>query len=139
MYQLAITLGVLLAYLSNCGLAEMARLHPEFYGSGIWRVVFVDEVWRGMLLAGLVPAVVLFGLLLFVPESPRWLSKQGCAAAALDILTRVNGPEAARRELTEIEETIAQESGSIRQLFQPACGWLWRSASSCRSSRRSAA
>jgi SP family arabinose:H+ symporter-like MFS transporter len=117
-YQLAITLGVLMAYLSNCGLAEMARLNPDFYGSGIWRVVFVDEVWRGMLLAGLVPAVILFGLLLFVPESPRWLSKQGFSAAALDILTRVNGPEAARRELTEIEETIAQESGSIRQLFQ---------------------
>lgn len=117
-YQLAITLGVLLAYLSNCALAEMARLYPEFYGSGIWRVVFVDEVWRGMLLAGLVPAVVLFGLLLFVPESPRWLTKQGFSAAALGILTRVNGPEAARRELTEIEETIAQESGSIRQLFQ---------------------
>ena len=76
-YQLAITLGVLMAYLSNCGLAEMARLNPDFYGSGIWRVVFVDEVWRGMLLAGLVPAVILFGLLLFVPESPRWLSKQG--------------------------------------------------------------
>ncbi len=76
-YQLAITLGVLAAYLSNCGLAEMARLYPDFYGSGVWRVVFVDEVWRGMLLAGLVPAVILFGLLLFVPESPRWLSKQG--------------------------------------------------------------
>jgi SP family arabinose:H+ symporter-like MFS transporter len=117
-YQLAITLGVLLAYLSNCGLAEMARLYPEFYGPGIWRIVFVDEVWRGMLLAGLVPAVILFGLLLFVPESPRWLSKQGRAAEALDILTHVNGPEAARRELTEIEETIAQESGSIKQLFQ---------------------
>jgi SP family arabinose:H+ symporter-like MFS transporter len=117
-YQLAITLGVFSAYLSNCALAEMARLYPEVYGSGVWRLVFVDEVWRGMLLAGLVPAVILFGLLLFVPESPRWLTKQGFSAAALGVLTRVNGPEAARRELGEIEETIAQESGSIRQLFQ---------------------
>jgi sugar porter (SP) family MFS transporter len=116
-YQLAITTGVLVAYLSNYGLAELARLHPEFYGSGVWRVVFVDEVWRGMLLAGLLPAVVLFGLLLFVPESPRWLTKQGCSAAALGILTRINGREAALRELAEIEETIAQESGSIGQLF----------------------
>ena len=138
-YQLAITFGVLLAYLSNCGLAEMARLWPEFYGAGIWRVVFVDEVWRGMLLAGLVPAVILFGLLLFVPESPRWLTKQGLSAAALDILTRVNGPEAARRELAEIEETIAQESGSIGQLFHRGMRLASASASSYLSSRRSAA
>lgn len=117
MYQLAITLGILLAYFSNYGLTEMARLYPEFYGSGIWRVMFVDELWRGMLLAGLVPAIVLFGLLLFVPESPRWLTKQGRSAEALEILTRVNGPAVAQRELAEIEETVAQESGSIDQLF----------------------
>jgi MFS transporter, SP family, arabinose:H+ symporter len=116
-YQLAITIGILIAYLSNYGLAEMARLHPTFYGSGIWREVFVDELWRGMLLAGLLPAAVLFGLLLFVPESPRWLTKQGRSAAALAILTRVNGREAAVRELAEIEETVALESGSIKQLF----------------------
>jgi MFS transporter, SP family, arabinose:H+ symporter len=69
------------------------------------------------LLAGLLPAAVLFGLLLFVPESPRWLTKQGCSAAALEILTRVNGREAAVRELADIEATVAQESGSIAQLF----------------------
>ena len=80
-------------------------------------MVFVNEVWRGMLLAGLLPAAMLFVLLLFVPESPRWLTKQGRSAAALEILARVNGREAAAREMAEIEETIAQESGSIRQLF----------------------
>jgi MFS transporter, SP family, arabinose:H+ symporter len=116
-YQLAICLGVLVAYLSNCGLAEMARFCPEFYGSGVWRVVFVDEVWRGMLLAGLLPAGVLFILLLFVPESPRWLTKQGRSRAALEILARVNGRAAAQHELAEIEETVAQESPSIKQLF----------------------
>ena len=117
MYQLAITVGVLAAYLSNYGLAELARFHPEFYGSGIWRWVFVDEVWRGMLLAGVFPAGVLFLLLLFVPESPRWLTKQGLSAKAREILERVNGRDAAAREMAEIEETIAQESGSIGQLF----------------------
>jgi MFS transporter, SP family, arabinose:H+ symporter len=116
-YQLAITLGVLMAYFSNYALAEIARVAPQFYGSGVWRTVFVDELWRGMLLAGLLPAGVLFGLLLFVPESPRWLSKQGRSAEALGILTRVNGRDAAQRELADIEETIAQESGSVMQLF----------------------
>jgi SP family arabinose:H+ symporter-like MFS transporter len=118
MYQLAITMGILVAYLSNYGLAEMARLWPEFYGSGIWHVAFVDELWRGMLLAGLLPAGFLFVLLLFVPESPRWLAKQGQSAAALDILTCVNGRETAVGELAEIEAALSEESESIGQLFQ---------------------
>ncbi len=117
-YQLAITIGILVAYLSNYGLAEMAQRWADFYGSGIWRIVFVDELWRGMLLAGLLPAAILFTLLLFVPESPRWLAKQGRSVAALDILTRVNGHTAACVELGEIEATLSQESESIGQLFQ---------------------
>jgi len=32
-----------------------------------------------------------FVLLLFVPESPRWLLKAGHEARGLDILTRVSG------------------------------------------------
>jgi SP family arabinose:H+ symporter-like MFS transporter len=117
-YQLAITIGVVMAYFSNYGLAELARHCPECYGAGVWRLVFVSELWRGMLLAGLLPAGILFGLVLFVPESPRWLCKQGRTAEGLDILTRVNGREAARKELAEIEGAIAQESGSVKQLFR---------------------
>jgi MFS transporter, SP family, arabinose:H+ symporter len=118
MYQLAITIGILVAYLSNYALAEVARQYADFYGSGILHVVFVGEIWRGMLLMGLLPAGFLLILLLFVPESPRWLAKQGQSAAALEILTRVGGRETAVCELAEIEAAVAEESGSIRQLFQ---------------------
>ncbi len=117
-YQLAITFGILVAYLSNYGLAEIARLHPGFYGNGIWHKVFVGELWRGTLLAGLLPSAILFLLLLFVPESPRWLIKQRHQSAALEILTRINGPAQAAWEQAEIEETVHQESGSLTQLFQ---------------------
>jgi len=57
--------------------------------------------------------------LFFVPESPRWLTKNGQAAAAQDILGRINGPEQAAREMREIEETLAQETGTLRELFSP--------------------
>jgi MFS transporter, SP family, arabinose:H+ symporter len=116
-YQLAITLGVLMAFFSNYMLADWAKNHPTMYGEGVWRWIFVDEVWRGMLFAGVLPAIVLFLLLFLVPESPRWLTKQGRIDQAMEVLSRVNGREAAARELTEIQETIAQESGSIAQLF----------------------
>jgi len=118
-YQLAIVVGVLMAYFSNCGLAYLAKNHPGLYSGAALRWIFVDEVWRGMLFAGVVPAAILFFLLFFVPESPRWLTKNGQAAAAQDILGRINGPEQAAREMREIEETLAQETGTLRELFSP--------------------
>jgi len=65
------------------------------------------------------PAVVLLVLLFLVPESPRWLTKQGREDKALSILTRVNGPDRARIELREIKDTLGHETGSLRQLLQP--------------------
>jgi MFS transporter, SP family, arabinose:H+ symporter len=116
-YQLAITVGIVVAYFSNYTFANLAQSHASWYGEGIWRLIFVSEVWRGMLLAGVVPALVLFILLAFIPESPRWLVKQGQSDAAMAILARVNGLERATEEMREIEQTLAQESGSIAQLF----------------------
>ena len=94
-YQLAITVGIVMAYFSNCGLAYLANHHAGVYQGAALQWIFVEQVWRGMLLAGVLPASVLFLLLFFVPESPRWLTKQGPADAALDILGRINGPEQA--------------------------------------------
>ncbi len=117
--QLAITSGVLAAYLSNDGLTQLAQRCPEAFGAGVWRWIFVDEVWRGMLLVGVLPAVVLFVLMFFVPESPRWLTKQGRSDEAMKILARVGGRQEAARELNEIQQALALETGSIAELFQP--------------------
>ena len=118
-YQLAITIGVAAAFFSNYGLVYLAKNHAGIYHGALLRWIFVDEVWRGMLLAGVLPASVLFLLLFFVPESPRWLTKQGLTDEALGILARISGHEQASREMREIAETLAQESGSLRQLLEP--------------------
>jgi SP family arabinose:H+ symporter-like MFS transporter len=117
-YQLAITIGIVAAYFSNYALAGLARDCPDIYGSGAWHWIFVDQVWRGMMLVGVLPAGILFFALFFVPESPRWLTKQGRFDSAAQILARINGPQAAAREMAEIRETVAHESGSISQLFR---------------------
>ena len=54
-----------------------------------------------------------------MPESPRWLTKQGRADQALDILSRIAGRSDAQRQMDEIRETISHEAGNIGQLFQP--------------------
>jgi sugar porter (SP) family MFS transporter len=79
----------------------------------------VDNGWRWMFGFASLPAVLLLGLLLLVPESPRWLTKQGCPEQAEAILTRIGGPDVAEVELAAIQQAIAEESGSLVQLFQP--------------------
>ncbi len=79
----------------------------------------VGAGWRWMLASETLPAALFLGCLFLVPESPRWLTKQGREPEALAVLARVSGPRRAAVEMTDIKETIAQESGSIRDLFQP--------------------
>ena len=62
--------------------------------------------WRCMFGAGVVPAFAFLFLLLFVPESPRWLVKNGKSAQARIILANVGGEEYADSEIRDIEQTL---------------------------------
>jgi MFS family permease len=79
----------------------------------------VEHGWRWMFGFATLPAVLFLGLLALVPESPRWLTKQGRVGEAGAILTRINGPDVADAELAAIQQAIAEESGSLAQLVQP--------------------
>jgi sugar porter (SP) family MFS transporter len=106
--QFAIVTGFLVVYFANYFIALQGdSTWNELYG---WRWMFGSEAF---------PAVLLLFLLFFVPESPRWLAKQGRDRDAREILIRVNGPVAARHELTAIVSALARESNSISQLFRP--------------------
>ena len=65
--------------------------------------------WRWMFGAETVPAFLFFLLMFFVPESPRWLVKNGRDAEAGRILSRVGGEEYAAREMADIKGTIASQ------------------------------
>jgi len=106
--QLAIVTGFLLVYFANYYIARQGtEAWNEHYG------------WRWMFGCGFVPAVLFLLLLLMVPESPRWLVEMNRREEALDVLTRVNGPDAAAAELAAIEKTIVQEEGTVLQLLRP--------------------
>ena len=119
MYQLAITIGILVAYFSNVMLQQLATHALAGLDAGVWRWLLVDEVWRGMFGAETIPAIAFVILLLFVPETPRWLAKQGQIEEARSVLTHIVGSKEAECELKEIRDAIAHEGGSILQLLQP--------------------
>ncbi|WP_264551963.1 sugar porter family MFS transporter [Flavobacterium sp. N2038] len=116
-YQLAITVGVLAAYISNFFLQKHASSHLGS-GSGLLYWMFVENVWRGMFIVGVIPAAAFCFLLLIVPESPRWLIQYGKNEEALEILTKINGEEIAQTELDSIKEMTGQKAGGIKELLR---------------------
>jgi SP family arabinose:H+ symporter-like MFS transporter len=108
MYQLAIVIGINLIYFVNLRISET--------GTESWNV---DMGWRYMLGSELIPAGLFLFTLIFVPESPRWLTKAGKEDGALKILEKVNGKEKAKRVLDEVKDALREEKGNIRELIEP--------------------
>lgn len=111
LYQLAITIGFLAAYIVNFALLNYA--HQAEPSASLWSKVFVTEPWRGMLGAETLPALLFLVILFFIPESPRWLVARGRTGRALLIQTRISGSETdARGELSQTIERIERDKGS---------------------------
>ncbi|MEO5995529.1 MAG: sugar porter family MFS transporter [Chitinophagaceae bacterium] len=101
-YQLAIVSGLLLAYLSNYLLLN----------SGI-------NNWRWMFSSQTIPAILFFGGLFFVPESPRWLVKKGRTEEAETILDKVGGTGYAIAETQHIQNSFSTEiKENVRDLLK---------------------
>ena len=104
-YQLAVTMGFLAAYTVNYLLLRMGQ--TAGFETAWMQRIFVDEVWRGMLGAETLPALVFFVIIFFIPESPRWLALRGHTDRALRVLGRINGDRTeAAAELAAIETAV---------------------------------
>lgn len=87
-YQLMVTVGILLAFLSDTALSY----------SGSWRI---------MLAVIAVPAVVLILTVFALPDSPRWLATKGRIKDAQKVLHSLHADkEVAESELSDIKETL---------------------------------
>uniref|UniRef100_J3MIL5 Major facilitator superfamily (MFS) profile domain-containing protein n=1 Tax=Oryza brachyantha TaxID=4533 RepID=J3MIL5_ORYBR len=73
--------------------------------------------WRWMLGVAAVPAVVQFFLMLFLPESPRWLYRKGREEEAEAILRKVYAAEEVEREVAELKESVEAE---VRERGSPS-------------------
>lgn len=121
LYQLAITIGFLGAYLANYGLQQYSeKLLETGVSVGLFNKIFATEVWRGMLGMETVPALLFFAALFSIPESPRWLIVKDHETQASQILKRIYGDKEAAIQIINVRNLIAEETGSDwRMLLQP--------------------
>lgn len=107
MFQLLITVGILAAYLSDNAFADNNNL----------------ECWRPMLYVGVVPALVLFIGMFFLPETPRWLMSKGREEECRKVLSRIEHPEYIENSISEMKSDIAIDKSQMgfREIFKP---WL---------------
>lgn len=103
-FQLAVTVGILVAYLVGLAFAN------------------TEEGWRWMLGLGAIPALALVIGIVRLPASPRWLlmvGREDDARAALQRV-RTEGPEAIELEIQEIQTSMNVSEGSWKDLLAPA-------------------
>ncbi len=119
LYQLAITIGFLLAYLANYLILKGASLDSTDPTLGAR--MMNNEYWRGMLGSETIPDLLFLIVIFFIPESPRWLTVKGRETRAVSILKRIYGsPESASEQLELTRTSIAGEVKSEwRTLLEP--------------------
>lgn len=117
LYQLAVTVGFLGAYLVNYTLLNNASVGGVSEES-LWNQVFYTEVWRGMLGMESLPAILFFLIIFFIPESPRWLILRRHTESARRILKRIYGSdEMAGEELNATREVVQNVTKSEWKLI----------------------
>lgn len=95
LYQLMITFGIVLAFLSDTAFSYSGN-------------------WRAMLGVLAIPAVILFLMVIFLPNSPRWLAAKGLHVEAEEVLRMLRDTsEKARQELNEIRESLSMKQGGF--------------------------
>lgn len=108
MFQLMITIGLLVSYLSDLYFADETSV----------------SCWRPMFYVGVIPAIILFVGMLLVPPSPRWLMSVGREEESLSVLKMVEHPDLVNASFEQMRNEMRkndERQGCFKDLAQP---WL---------------
>ncbi len=123
LYQLAVTVGFLLAYLANWVIDANIDSNLVFGDPGLtlWQKIMHTEAWRGMLGSETLPALLFFFIIFFIPESPKWLIVKGKLDKASIVLNRiyVTSDEVAKEIETTQDSLKGDDKGKWSDLLKP--------------------
>lgn len=91
MFQLLITIGIMVSYLSDSAFAVPDN-DPAFV-----------SVWRPMFYVGVIPALIMFTGMLFLPETPRWLISKGHEEKCRQVLQKVEEPQLVEEVISKMK------------------------------------
>lgn len=103
--QLAIVIGILIAFTSN-----------YFIANAYFPFLTNSNHWRYMLAAAVIPSLLFFLLLLLVPESPRWLILNDKLKSAKKIFSRIYSRKKAEKEVDNVQGNIKRSSRKVKFL-----------------------
>ena len=117
--QLTIVVGILLAQFINWFLVR--HLPPNASNEFIIGSWYGQQGWRWMFALTAVPALLFFAGMFLVPESPRWLAKNGKPERSRGVLEKIGGAGYADTAMADIEATLVNETEKVnfRELLDP--------------------
>lgn len=101
LYQLTIVIGIVVTHLVNYALKDIG-----------------PDAWRWMFGSGVVPSLLFFIGVFFLPESPRWLVKENRKEQASGILNKIGDRNFAEQTIEDIRLSLTGvKSVSIKEVF----------------------
>ena len=113
--QLTIVLGILLAQIVNWLIGESYSVDNLAITDSA-----INNAWRFMFWAELVPALLFFMMSFIIPESPRWLVLKNEKIKAVKIFTKIGGEKYAVNAVKEIitaNASSSKDDSSLKQIF----------------------
>jgi len=112
MFQLMITIGIMVSYLSDSAFA-VPDGHPDY-----------NACWRPMFYVGVIPALIMFIGMIFLPETPRWLISKGNESKCREVLQKVEEPQLVEEAISRMKADLEADRANKVKWNEVFKKWL---------------